>query len=206
MTHRIAVIGTAGRSAADPAPSAREMEFVLARVAEATAAVPAGTETVLVSGGSSGVDHAAVQYFMAHRDECQLVLELPAPWDAARRSYLDSVKDGARLNALHKAFSRGIDVFDSLWQLHCAIEGVDERMGTGGARAARVRVHAGGFRARNTAIAHGSDRMLAFTRARGATPPVGSGTLDTWLQFKGAVRTHYTLTGDTEAAAAEAAQ
>lgn len=191
MTERIAVIGTAGRSAEDPPPNAREMAFVMERVREALAEQRT-PNTVLVSGGSSGVDHAAVLLFLERRDTLGLVLELPAPWDATRSRFTDATKEGVRLNALHEAFSRG--TFDSLWQLDCAISGLDEHTGELGAKPATVNVHAGGFLARNAAVAH-TDRMLAFTRAPGPSPPAGSGTLNTWMKFDGALRTHYTLPG-----------
>lgn len=147
----------------------------------------------LTSGGSAGVDHAAVTLYLSFiqdrlasekeskvlsRNRPHLILHLPSPLCAKVNAFEKGVQGcGTRLNQLHQQFSTGVwgseHKLDSLVQLREAEE-----------KGAQLVTCVRGFKRRNSSVAKQATHLIAFTFSPpGATAPVDGGTLDTWNKW-----------------------
>lgn len=165
---KLGIIGTAGRGedAKLLTPAHYRMMVCIAQ----TVAVTTGA-TGLVSGGAAYADHVAVALFL-DGSVPNLSLHFPVPlkpsgFTAASFRANDA---GGTANYYHAGFSKTCKI-DSLTELNQAV-------GAG----AKVSVNLGGFKARNTDVANGSDTLLAFTFGSGAMLKDG-GTADTMGKF-----------------------
>jgi hypothetical protein len=130
------------------------------------------SKVTLISGGSSWIDHVAVQLFLTG-EFAGLELYLPADFDFPLKKYDKSSYEGRRLNELHQKFSSKVGS-NTLEELHQALFNPKTTMDVGD-----------DFFIRNTKIAINSDHLLAFTFNGNHDYPVKGGTMDTWSKFKG---------------------
>ena len=129
-------------------------------------------------------DHIAVMEYIEEKVQ-GLILHLPSPWqqDDSDPQFLDNEAQniyrnpGRSANKLHRQFSGKIGE-DTLKQIQSAIH-----------LGAQRHVH-NGFKERNTAVAHQSEYLVAFTWNNGKTPKEESGTFDTWKKHQGTKKIH----------------
>lgn len=142
---------------------------------------------IAVSGGSSGIDHAAVCLFL-NGDVEELVLCLPCEFINGK--FLDNgqrgtsgwhMNPGYYLNFLHRLFSAAIGR-NTLQDLATALSSPKTTV-----------VIEKGFHTRNTKIAQRSDFLFAYTFSTTNVPDDG-GTRDTWTKSEPGKRQHVSLT------------
>ncbi len=179
MRHRVAIVGTAGRSASEQQRLTREHFEQMCRAVENLLRVwkLSWHEVTLVSGGSAWSDHVAVQLFLRHEHDTHLELFLPCRFSDTTRRFVGNSAASA-LNKYHTQCSRKLDhsTFDDLATVR--------------ALGAVMDTTSRGFFARNAKVARTSDYLVAFTF--GQNGPSSRGTLNTWNQFHG-TRVHLTL-------------
>lgn len=109
-----------------------------------------------------------------------LTLHLPTPWqqEDTNPQFFDNQdhniyrNPGRSANKLHKQFTDKIGE-DTLKQIQSAVY-----------LGAQYHTHEG-FKQRNSAVAHESEYLVAFTWNNGKTPKEESGTYDTWKKHSG---------------------
>jgi hypothetical protein len=141
----------------------------------------------LVSGGSSQIDHVAVQLWLENPSIWSgLKLYLPCEWDSTNHQFVEDKKSwgnpGRTLNNIHQQFSYVIGV-NTLTQIEMARQA-----------GAILDTSRKGFHSRNTLVAQ-SQYVLAFTwqlNYEHDDIPNDGGTLDTWKKTKG-IKKHINL-------------
>jgi hypothetical protein len=197
-TCRIAIVGPSGGTTAHPL-TPKMLESALARARTFVEQIrdtvhedaKTGTWRLrLVCTGDAWCGHLAVLLWQA--GVADLELHLACPWDASTLRFADTgsaaheLNPGRRANAQHARFSPEVG-FDSLWELHKAVQGIELE----GRTRPVVHTHANAL-ARNVAVAH-VDFMLAFSHGE-SEPPPGTTTAHIWDAYtKGGYREHATL-------------
>ena len=164
MSTRVAIIGSAGRGDRN---SQMTIELYANMIKEAERIIQEefkleSKDVFLVSGGSAWSDHVAVDLFL-HKTYGGLILHLPSQIENGR------FKNTPTLDRYHSDFSRVTH--------KKTMDEIEEAADSG----AVTKVYPG-FYARNTAIANGCDKLIAFSW--GDTEPEPGGTLDTWRKTK----------------------
>jgi len=181
----IGIIGSSGK-VADRKPLTR---MAWRRMKELTMEVISGLSSAstkkvtLVSGGSSWVDHMAVEMYLSDPDMWQgLILYLPAPLTVDAVSGICNyetkppfTRTGQTLNSRHHHFSKTCynDPGHSLQELH-SLQSMSNLN-------VIVVVEPKGFKVRNSHIANNIDHLVALT----VRDTIEGGTLDTWNKFGG---------------------
>ena len=171
---RLAIIGSACRDPAEQKRIRKEhfdwmVETVEIYISEVLETDP--SNVILVSGGSAWADHVAVNLYLTG-EYAGLNLYFPSEFNHKTKTFKNT-HEGRKLNELHEICTATTG-YDTLHEIFLATYGKDK---------ARVVVKRG-FHPRNTLIAKGCDKLIAFT-FNDSTEPKEGGTLDTWKKFTG---------------------
>lgn len=148
---------------------------------------------ILQSGGAAWSDFVAVDLFLdLIRTErpAQLLLQLPAKWDAEHKCFVSKTRDGFTSNKYHEWFTKQTNI-QSLELMHQAM-----------AHPMCLVMTHDGFQARNKWVAN-CQHLIAISVAPAAfhdhwkvTPPahpITSGTLQTWKMCDTRVKKHHVI-------------
>jgi hypothetical protein len=160
----------------------------------AKAVVKATGSTHLVSGGAAWADHVAVALVASGTVPAEnLTLHLPAAM--TQTGYDEATRDGGIANFYHRLFRQTAGIH-GLAEIRAVISA-----------GAIVQVNPGGFKARNSDVAHDSTALLAFTFGTGepwraivhknVDPRTAGlkdgGTADTWAKCQAQTKIHVSL-------------
>lgn len=182
---RLSIIGTAGRSINEKKLlNLDRFEFatkiVLDYINNELGLDP--FDVILVSGGSSWMDHVAVNLFLGGGFG-GLHLYLPSEFNHKQKKFTNT-HEGRTLNELHTDFTNSINIINSFDDLSKVIT-------RGPKHGVKITIKRGFFQ-RNTLVAQNCDHLLAFSFAPDIYSITG-GTKNTWDKVKHANKYHYTL-------------
>lgn len=189
---RISLIGSAFRAGEAKyltTQSINKMKQKFKSIIDDEIKLPHG-EIILVSGGSSGADHLAVELFLNAIEEknpfAGIELYLPARWDKVKKQFdVNSHPDASRLNQLHYQFSSKLS--DAKQKSLNEIAQLVDLQNKGSTFEILIHDEPIGFKSRNTLIAKQCDYLIAQTFHKNRdelNKATASGTADTWKKCK----------------------
>lgn len=177
---KLAIIGVSGRNPLDKKRlEKKHMEYVDSTVRSYITNVlnKKPSDVILVSGGSSWMDHVAVQLFLT-KEFGGLELYLPSRFDHKQKQYINT-HEGRTLNGLHRECAQ-VTGYDVLMDLTRAVT----------TKGVKIQIKRG-FKQRNTLVAKNCDHLLAFTFDPDG--PIEGGTLHTWTKTPHLNKLHFDL-------------